>query len=138
PTSLPPRPIPTLFPTIAALQPAPKPAKNDATDTDWRMGSHAVEVRRLRVSIAGQPPASLVIARFDPASVRIRVAYAPTQPRMLHEWFAERQPLLIANGGFFTKEYRSTALVVSDRVVSGASYTSFKGMIAVAPDGTVS
>src|SRR5689334_14969329 len=80
PTPLPPRPIPTLFPTIAAFQPAPKPTNNNPADTDWRMGSHTVEMRRLHISIADQPSAPLVIVRFDPATVRIRVEYTPTQP----------------------------------------------------------
>ena len=138
PTPRTPRPIPTLFPTIAALQPAPKTTNNDTTDTDWRVGSHKIEMRRLHISIADRPSAPLVIVRFDPTTVRIRVGYTPAQPRMLHEWFAERQPLLVANGGYFTQEFQSTALVVSDRIASGTSYTGFGGMIAVANDGTVS
>ena len=80
----------------------------------------------------------LVIVRFDPEYVRLRVAYAPDRPRGLRSWFAERQPLVAINGSFFTAEYQATALLISDGSAHGASYDGFGGMLAVAPDGSVS
>lgn len=79
----------------------------------------------------------LVIVRLDPTLVRLRVAYAPDQPRGLRSWFAERQPLAAINGSFFTPEYQATALLISDGSISGASYLGFGGMLSVAPDGGV-
>jgi uncharacterized protein YigE (DUF2233 family) len=88
--------------------------------------------------LAGTPPTSLLITRIDPAAVRLRVAYDPQQPRGIRRWFADERPLLAVNGAFFTEQYRSTALVISDGVASGMSYEGFGGMLAVAPDGSVS
>jgi uncharacterized protein YigE (DUF2233 family) len=121
--------------------PAPPAAAPDAaqpTDTGWLPGGPGVELRRLRVpGPNGRPDFPIVVVRLDPAQVRLRVAYAPEQPRALRTWFDETQPTLAINGGFFTENYRSTALVVSDGTVSGSSYEGFGGMLAVAPDGGV-
>lgn len=83
-------------------------------------------------------PFTVLVARLDPARVRLRVAYDPQQPRMLSDWFAQRRPVLAVNGGFFTETYEPTALVISDGVPSGASYEGFGGMLAVGPDDQVS
>ncbi|HNP73761.1 MAG TPA: phosphodiester glycosidase family protein [Kouleothrix sp.] len=132
PTSAP-RPVPTLFPTSA--RPAAPPATDTSApaDTGWQLGSPGVELRHVQAS-AG----ALVVVRLDPARVRLRVAYAPENPRGLGRWFAETRPLAVINGGFFTKEYRATALLISDGAPSGESYEGFGGMLAVAPDGGVS
>jgi uncharacterized protein YigE (DUF2233 family) len=78
------------------------------------------------------------VVRVDPATVRLRVGYTPERPRSLRAWVTEHKPLLAINGGFFTPEHRSTALVISDGIASGASYTDFGGMLAVSPQGEVS
>src|SRR5205085_729180 len=54
------------------------------------------------------------------------------------DWFEARRPLVAINGSFFTPEYQATALLISDGVVNGASYSGFGGMLSVAPDGGVS
>jgi uncharacterized protein YigE (DUF2233 family) len=134
------RPIPTLFPTSVAvtIPPAPLPAAAQPVDTGWLPGGAGVELRRLRVPGAnGRPDFPIVVVRLDPAQVRLRVAYAPEHPRALRTWFDETQPTLAINGGFFTEDYLSTALVVSDGAVSGSTYEGFGGMLAVAPDGGV-
>lgn len=132
----PPVPIATLFPTAA--QPAPAPANaTPAPDTGWLAGRPGVEMRRIDVQQDGKS-APLVIVRVDPAAVRLRVAYAPDEPRSLRSWFKQSNPILAINGGFFTEEYRTTALLVSDGAPIGESYAGFGGMLAVAPDGSVS
>lgn len=136
------RPVATLFPTSARLSsPAGTPAPTNAAqaDTGWMQGSSGIALRRLRASDGPSRPAiPLVVVRIDPAAVRLRVAYAPKNPRPLRKWFADEQPLAVINGGFFTEQYQSTALVISDGVASGTSYEGFGGMLAVMRDGTVS
>jgi uncharacterized protein YigE (DUF2233 family) len=141
------RVVPTLMPTaaVAGTSPpaerAPSPVGAPAeppTDTGWLVGSPGVELRRVQVSAPGQQPlSSVVVVRLDPAQIRLRVAYDPQQPQALSAWFEQRQPLLAVNGSFFTEQYASTALVISDGVASGASYQGFGGMLAVAPDERV-
>jgi uncharacterized protein YigE (DUF2233 family) len=133
--SVPVRPLPTLFPTIAA--PVTVIAERPAAGT-WQSGGSGIELRHIE---AGDPATGrtipVVVVRIDPAQVRVRVGYDPAQPRLLRAWFLAEQPLLVVNAGFFTPSYESTALVVSDGVVSGTSYEGFGGMFSVAPDGAV-
>jgi uncharacterized protein YigE (DUF2233 family) len=133
------RPVPTLFPTgVVAPPPAAQPAPAQPADTGWLAGGAGVELRRLRIAGAnGRAAFPLVVVRLDAAQVRLRVGYAPDRPRALSTWFDEAQPTLAINGGFFTPDYHSTALVISDGAVSGSSYEGFGGMLAVAQDGAV-
>ena len=80
----------------------------------------------------------MTIVRLDLSQVRLRVVYAPEQPRGIRNWFEQHQPIAAINGGFFAEDYRATALVISDGVSSGASYEGFGGMLAVDPEGSVS
>jgi len=142
PTAGPPRPVPTLFPTAAQLpsdRSSPEPgAATPVPDTGWMAGRPGLEVRHLRVVLApDRGAAALVIVRVDPATVRLRVGYAPDQPRGLRSWFEQQRPLLAINGSFFNQEYRSTALLISDGMPSGASYEGFGGMFGVRPDGGI-
>jgi len=115
------------------------PATATAPDSAWQAGSPGIELRHIRASAApDRAAAALVIVRIDPAQVRLRVAYAPQQPRGLRNWFEARRPLVAINGSFFTPENQATALIISDGSASGASYAGFGGMLAVASDGRVS
>lgn len=108
-------------------------------DTGWLHDQSGIELRRLQLpASADHAAASLTIVRMDPAAVRVRVGYTPGQPRPLDAWVRAQPALLVVNGGFFTPEYRATALVVSDGEEYGTSYDGFGGMLAVAPDGSVS
>jgi uncharacterized protein YigE (DUF2233 family) len=107
-------------------------------DTSWITGDAGLSLRRINVyRVAGQKATPLVVVRVDPAKVRLRVAYTPDRPRGLGRWFAEEQPLAAINGGFFTSEYRTTALIISDGIAKGSSYEGFGGMLAVARDGSI-
>lgn len=137
-TLAPTRIVPTLFPTNAAVAPPPV-SPTPEQDSGWVEGGVGIAVRHLRVpEQPGQPAFPVIVVRLDPANVRLRVVYTPEHPRTLRQWFADAQPLLAVNGGFFTEQYQSAALVVSDGVVSGGSYSGFGGMLAIAPDGNVS
>ncbi|MEM8532336.1 MAG: phosphodiester glycosidase family protein [Chloroflexota bacterium] len=134
------RTIPTLFPTIDVPNSTTDPPSDLVVpDTGWFTGSNSIEIRHVQIDIGEDLPSGrITIVRFDPTMVKIRALYDPENPRLLRDWFNEANPLIAVNGGFFTEEYRSTALVISDGVASGESYENFGGMLAVAPDGTVS
>lgn len=128
--------VPSLIPTLARpdalTTPAPAPA--DAC----RAGRPGVELcRRSFRPTPDRPPVELLIARLDPALVRLRMAYAPDAPQLVSAWVRQTQPLLAVNAGFFDAQYHSTALLISDGVAHGQSYEGFGGMLAVAPDGRV-
>jgi uncharacterized protein YigE (DUF2233 family) len=138
PASGPQRPVPTLFPTspLALTAAAAPPAATP--DSGWVAGRPGLEVRHLRLQLApDQPVVQLVIVRIEPSTVRLRVGYAPDQPRGLRGWFEQQRPLVAINGSFFTQENRPTALLISDGAASGSSYEGFGGMLAVAPGGGV-
>lgn len=147
PAPPPTRLIPTLFPTVPVRRipteggaPATSPPVASAEpDSGWQPGRPGVELRQMQATPAPDRAAvPLVIVRLDPAQVRLRVAYAPDQPRGLRSWFEARRPLAAINGSFFTPENQATALIISDGSASGASYAGFGGMLSVAPDGGVS
>ena len=140
PPSPPTRAIATLFPTAVISAPATAPpAAARAPDSGWQAGRPGIERRHMQASIAPDRAAvPLVIVRLDPTLVRLRVAYAPDRPRGLRSWFVERRSLAAINGSFFTPEYQATALLISDGSASGDSYLGFGGMLAAAPDGSVS
>lgn len=135
-----PRTIPTLFPTLDVPDNTTDPPSDLVVpDTGWITGSNSIEIRRVQIDMGEELPSGRVtIVRFDPTMVKIRALYDAENPRFLREWFNEANPLIAVNGGFFTEEYYSTALVISDGVVSGESYENFGGMLAVASDSTVS
>src|SRR3712207_2440760 len=101
---VPTRAVPTLFPspTAPAATSAPEPqapapevptttlaGEVDSPDTGWLAGSPGVELRRLRVAeSAERPDVPITVIRVDPASVRLRVVYAPERPLPLRVWFA--------------------------------------------------
>lgn len=132
-----PRPVATLRPTIP--RPTTPPALvSDANtpDTGWVLGSSGIELRRLRTDL-GDRQASLSIVRIDLSQVRLRVGYAPGEPQSLTAWAEQSQPLLVVNGGFFDEAFQTTALLISDGIVSGSTYEGFGGMLAVARGGEV-
>lgn len=128
----------TLIPTRAATPIATETSEADpqAVDTGWMPGDPGVELRHTAAP-AGESRVPVVIVRLDPQLVRVRVAYRPEKPLALRAWFAAERPLLAINAGYFAEDHRSTALVISDGVASGASYEGFGGMFAVHADGTV-
>lgn len=128
------RSIPTLYPTINT----PPPSATPINDTGWQEGSHGIALRQMRiVGEPGRPAFPLTVVRIDLGQARLRVAYAPEQPRALRSWFEQLQPLAIINGGFFLENYQATALVISDGQPNGASYDGFGGMLSVGSDGAV-
>jgi Predicted periplasmic protein (DUF2233). len=130
-----PQPLATLRPTVFQTPPQPT-ASNQPSDSGWQDAGHGAEIRRMRIAIDGSPIlANISIVRFDPSQVRFSVGYDPAQPRSLLEWAQERSAFAVINGGFFTAEYQSTALVVSDGLHYGDSYVGQGGMFAVTNEG---
>jgi uncharacterized protein YigE (DUF2233 family) len=128
-------PVPTPTPTplsTPTARPAPSPTR-EPDDTGWQSLGNGIELRRLKVESSGVSH-RLWLARLDPARVRFRVGYDRANPRLVSEWFAGGQFLLVVNAGFFTEDYNATGLIISDGTRSGQSYTGFGGMFAVRPD----
>lgn len=136
-----PRPVPSLIPTLPVAPPplpgALTPSVAAPSDTGWLEAGAGIALRRLRVPYDdGLAPVSVV--RIDPALVRFRVGYAPDQPPGLSTWHSESGALATINGGFFDAHNQSTALVISDGMISGSSYEGLGGMFAVDTAGNVS
>lgn len=121
----------------------------DATlpDTGWVELGPGINGRRLllephRVGIApdeaGERMVPVHMLRLDPAVVTFAVGYAPDAPRAFAAWCAEPGTLAAINGGFFHRDYQSTALVIAQGVASGTSYEGQGGMFAVDSTGAVS
>ncbi len=141
PLNTPDNPLPTLLPTRVKTPVLVDEAVPESTaqpnDTGWIAGDPGVELRRIYATVAENLRGPVVVVRLDPQQVHIRVGYRPDRPIALRAWFAAEQPLLAVNAGYFDAEHQSTALVISDGVVSGASYEGFGGMLAIHADGAI-
>jgi uncharacterized protein YigE (DUF2233 family) len=141
-------PAPPEVATTAPVQPADAsaaPEINNATapsadDTGWIFLAPGVERRRLEIarpdSVEGSTPVQIV--RLDQAAVAFQVSYAPDAPRTSAEWCNAAGVLATINGGFFEEDYQTTALLVSDGMAYGTSYSGQGGMFAVDMWGNVS
>jgi exopolysaccharide biosynthesis protein len=77
----------------------------------------------------------LSVVRLDPMQVRFRVHYNPSQPLRISGWAARLQTLLVVNGGYFTPEYETTNLLISDGETWGVIPGNYAGFFAVTADG---
>ena len=119
-------PIATSIPA-PAITPLP-------TDTGWLQVQAGLEYRELMVTF-DQRSDRLRIARIDPAQVRVRVLYAPDQPRRVSQWLASiESALLVVNGGYFAPDNHVLGLLISDGAMWGRAYAGFGGMLAVKGD----
>jgi uncharacterized protein YigE (DUF2233 family) len=101
-------------------------------------GEPGEELRRLQVPFEGITQAvPIVVVRLDPAAISIHVLYDPAQPRPLRAWASVAQTTLVFNGGFFTEDFQTTALLISAGQVSGTSYEGFGGMLSVDQAGQI-
>ena len=116
-----------------ATYPIPNPP-----DTGWQLLEPGVELRQSDVAATGDILERLTIVRLDPAQVRFRVRYDPTNPRTLSAWAGGSQPLLVINGGYFTPENEATGLLISQGQSWGIPFEDFAGMFAVTADEQVS
>lgn len=132
PTPTQPPPTPTATPT-ALPTPTPEPP-----DTGWHTVGEGMELRRMRVTTENGLTERVTLIRIDPTSVRFRVLYTPGEGRRVSEWAASlwttgKSSLLVVNGGYFTPEYHTTGLLVSNGRTYGTPYVGFGGMFAVLP-----
>jgi hypothetical protein len=125
-----PTPTPTPVPTVPPT-PTPWPTRTpEPPDTGWQLLRPGVELRQVRVE-TGEAAERLTIVRLDPDNVRFRVHYDPVTPRTVSGWAGRLRPLLVVNGGYFTPENETTALLVSGGRTWGTPYDDFAGMFAV-------
>jgi len=131
------QPTPTLQVTAS---PTPQPGQTaispSAMDSGWELLQSGLERRTIRLlNENGRQTEQLYLLRIDPALYDFAVAYTPGQPKTLAAWQEETRALIVANGGFFTEEYRATGLIVVDGQVSGSSYAGFGGMVTLGAGG---
>jgi hypothetical protein len=143
-----PLPTPTSVPTWTPTPyPTPRPTFTpEPPDTGWQPLQPGVELRQVRVE-TGAVAERLTIVRLDPTTVRFRVHYDPGAPRPVSDWAEQLQPLLLVNGGYFTPEDETLALLIGDGEAWGAPYeyededwvfAGLLGLFAVTADGQVS
>lgn len=117
--------------TVAAPSASPPPP-----DSGWQLIRPGLEQRSITVyDEEEQPKERLYLLRLEPNLFQFGVAYRPRQPQSLAEWQAEKQALLVVNGGYFTEEFVATGLIVTNGESSGSSYGGFAGMLAVTEAG---
>ena len=105
-------------------------------DSGWQQVQPGLEQRIINlVDDAGAWQENITLLRLDPFTYRFDVAYQPGAPLSLTAWQAQTGALLVVNGGFYTKAYEATGLVVSSGEVYGSSYGDFAGMLAVTAAG---
>lgn len=121
-----PSPLPTPIPT-ATLEPA---------DTGWQMLQPGLELRQLVVT-AELGVERLTLVRATPGQVTFRVHYTPGVGQPVSVWARQTGAAVVINGGYFTREWFTTGLLVSQGQRYGVSYGDFAGMFAVS-DGQVS
>ncbi|WP_129628690.1 phosphodiester glycosidase family protein [Candidatus Oscillochloris fontis] len=126
-----PIPVTTLMPTATAAPAPPEAPSGIPSDSGWQSVQPGVEMRRLRLSLAGSNPVLIHVLRFDPAVVRFQVGYAPDAPKTIGRWIEEQDAIAAINGGFFDPENRTVALLIMAGQPVGTSYTGRGGMFAV-------
>lgn len=128
-------PPPAAVTPVVTATPLPAQPPFDTDSSGWQQIAPGIEQRTLELAVSGFNPETVMV-RLDPALVTFRVHYRPGDPLSLTEWGAQLPDAhLIVNGGFFNESDFATALVVSDGVASGASYTGFGGMFQVVGGG---
>ncbi len=108
-------------------------------DTGWQLLEPGVELRQITVAKENSGVSERVaIVRLDPGQIRFRVFYDPAHPRPVSAWATRLRPLLTINAGYFTPEYETTGLLISNGQAWGTPFDDFAGMFAVTADGQVS
>ncbi|WP_376796075.1 phosphodiester glycosidase family protein [Thermogemmatispora sp.] len=81
---------------------------------------------------------TVMITRFDPRHIALRVLYSPSAPHFISDWLKqEKGALAVVNGGYFNDQGQATGLVISDGQVYGTSYRGFGGMLYVDGQGAI-
>ncbi len=135
--------------TVSSSAPGASPASGGvtvsaetptATSSGWRDVGSGVSLRTEAVTITGSSfAAHVTIARVDKSAGRLRVGYAPGAPTDISAWAgAHPTAVMMINGGYFDESNRTTALLISDGVRSGASYSGYGGILTMAAGGAVS
>ena len=116
-----------------------QPSQNQTQELNaWKQATPGIEVRFEHWKSPGDNEDTVAIARLDVHKVHLRIGYSPDKPEDANAWMKQTGALALMNGGYFDKNNQSTGLLISDGQVSGNSYDSFGGMLAVDMQGKVS
>ncbi len=118
---------------------APPPAPTDTplpvwASGEWQTVRPGLDYRELEVKV-DQRGDLLRLARVDPSQLRLRVVYAPSQPRRVSGWLAAEGVLLAVNGGYFDPQHQALGLLICAGKRYGQPYAGFGGMFAVGDTG---
>lgn len=102
-------------------------------DGQWREVQPGIERINLR-GRAGDAEELLVVARLDPAQIKLQVRYTPEVPRHVRDWLNGEQVDVVINGGYYDENNLATALTIVEGISSGSSYKGFGGMFAMRND----
>lgn len=104
----------------------------------WLMLATGVELRYEHWKGPSGNEDTIMITRFDPRRIALRVLYSPSTPHFISDWLKqEKGALAVINGGYFNDQGEATGLVVSDGQVYGSSYSGFGGMLYVDSQGAI-
>jgi uncharacterized protein YigE (DUF2233 family) len=116
----------------AELMPTPFGAQYDG---EWKPAMPGVEYMLWEFTV-NKRKELVLMTRFDPSQVNVRVHYDPLQPKSARDWQTATQAGVVINGGFFNDKNQVTGLIVADGEASGRTYRGFGGMFSVGQDGT--
>jgi len=122
-------------PAATARSAMPQPTADALAyyDGQWRPVKPGIERINLRGRV-GDVDELLVVARLDPAQIKLQVRYTPEVPRHVRDWLNGEQVDIVINGGYYDENNLATALTVIDGVSTGTSYQGFGGMFALRDD----
>ena len=131
-TVYPAQPADEMTPAPTSMSALPQPTPDALADYDgkWRVVKPGIERINLRGRVDGVDEL-LVVARLDPAQIKLQVRYTPSSPQHVRDWLNGEQADIVINGGYYDENNLATALIVVDGVASGSSYQGFGGMFAL-------
>jgi uncharacterized protein YigE (DUF2233 family) len=104
----------------------------------WKQAAPGIETRFEDWKSPGDNEDTVAIARLDLHKIHLSIGYDPDKPEDVSTWMKQTGALAMINGGYFDKNNQPTGLLISDGQVTGSSYNSFGGMLAVDKQGHIS
>lgn len=129
-------PTATRVSSVETITPSQVPGEATATpvlpDSGWSLVAPGLEKRTRRIlDQAGRPVETILLLRIESAQYHFEVHYEPGAPRTVQQWATNTESLITLNAGYFTPEYQTTGLLITNGVSYGTSYGDFAGMLAV-------
>ncbi len=115
---------------LAPTRIAPSPRPGPTSTLTWQPLRAGIEYVQRREPVAGTDD-WVTVVRVDLTKVKLRVYYAPENPRSVRGWFNAINPDMVINAGFFTEENKATGIVIANGKRYGQTYKGFGGMFSL-------